>query len=89
MKGEGEMISKKVVAAEFARRKVLFHPKENWEDIRLWGLFSWGGISKYIHSGEILTNMKKENKTIWCTPSKEFYHKWVEPLLLNEKEKTE
>lgn len=67
--------------AEFARRKKQFHPNEDWSKIRLWGLFSWGYVSHLIKKGEILTDMKRENKTIWCKPTPEAYHSHVEHLL--------
>jgi hypothetical protein len=69
------------VRAEFARRKVQFHPDESYDEIRLWGLFRWGEISKYIKSGQILTDMRKEHVTIWCKPSQEEWEQYVKPLI--------
>ena len=37
--------SKNLIAAEFARRAKKF---EKIEDIRLWGLFNWGDISRLV-----------------------------------------
>lgn len=67
--------------AEMARRKLQFHPNEEWQDIRLWGLFSWGCVSRLLKSGELRTHMRKGNKTIWVTPSPEAYEKHIKPLL--------
>ncbi len=61
------------VRYEFARRAVQFHSTEKLEDIKLWGLFSWGAISKYVKDGRVILNAgyRKENKTVWCRPSPE------------------
>jgi len=68
--------------AEFARRKVQFYANEKVEDIRLWGLFSWGTISKYLKDGRVIANpgYTKENETIWCKPSLEEWKQHIEPL---------
>ncbi len=73
--------SKKEVAAEMARRKVRFHTNEDWQDIKLWGLFKWGDISHLIKKGVLITDMRKENKIVWVKPSKEFYEKEIKPLI--------
>lgn len=67
--------------AEMARRKNQFHANEQWDKITLWGLFSWGMVSHLVKSGELKTDMKKENKTIWVKPSPEAYEKNIKPLL--------
>lgn len=69
------------VWAEMARRKVAFHPKEDWDKINLWGLFNWGEVKRFLISGELITSMKKENVTIWVTPSKEAWEKKIKPLI--------
>ena len=76
-------MNKKMIAAEFARRAKQFHPDEKPMEITLWGLFSWGAVSKMIKSGEIIPNAgySKVNHTIWCKPSKDFYNKAIAPLL--------
>lgn len=74
-------MKKNIIWAEMARRKVQFHPNENWQTLRLWGLFDWDDVSKLIESGELLTDMKKENKTIWVWPSDKAYRDNIEPLL--------
>jgi len=71
----------RIIYAEMARRKKQFHNSEEWNKIKLWGLFSWGFVSHLIKSGELLTDMKKENKTIWVYPSKECYDKNILPLM--------
>ena len=77
----------KPIWAEMARRKKQFHPNESWDKIRLWGLFSWGQVSHLIKRGELKTDMVKENKTIWVTPSPEAYEKYIKPLLCYDVEK--
>lgn len=76
-------MTKKSIAAEFARRAKQFHPDEEPMKINLWGLFSWGAISKLIKSGEIIPNngFTKINKIIWCKPSQDFYDKEIKPLM--------
>ena len=67
--------------AEMARRKVLFHADEDWNEIRLWGLFDWNDVSRQLERGELITDMKKENKTIWVWPSKEAWENKIQPLI--------
>lgn len=83
-------IGLKAIAYEFARRKLLFHKDENWENIKCFGLFRWGDISPYLvgnrgkiknfKKGYLTTNMHKENKYVWCNPTKEFYDKYITPM---------
>ena len=79
-------MSKRSIAAEFARRAKLFHPNEEPMKIDLWGLFGWCEISKLVKSGEIILNegFGKVNKTVWCKPSQAFYDKWVKPFMSYE-----
>lgn len=67
--------------AEMARRKVRFHKKEKWDKITLWGLFDWGAVSHLLKSGELVTNMKKENKIIWVQPSRVAWLNHIKPLI--------
>lgn len=67
--------------AEMARRKVGFHKDEKWDEIRLWGLFSWMDVSRLLKTGELITHMRKENRTIWVTPSKESWETKIKPLI--------
>jgi len=75
------MSKKSEIWAEMARRKVQFHNGEEWQNIRLWGLFNWGDISKLIKSGELITDMRKENKVVWVWPSEESYERYIKPLI--------
>lgn len=70
-----------MIWAELARRKLQFHPDKKWQDIKLWGLFNWGDVSKLIKSGDLLSDGRRENKVVWVAPSAECYKKHVEPLL--------
>lgn len=57
---------------EMARRKVQFHQNEDWKTIRLWGLFSWGTVSKLLSEGKLFApGYTKENKTVWVYPNEE------------------
>lgn len=73
------------IRAEFARRAVQFHVGENLEDITLWGLFTWGCVSKYIKDKRIIVNdgYTKENRVVWCKPSKDEIEKYIRPLINN------
>ena len=64
-------------ARELARRYVEFHDGKDWQLIKLWGLGQWGSVSKLIKSGELITTMRKEHKTIWYYPSEDFYNSLV------------
>jgi len=72
---------KKDIGYEFARRKVAFHNDKKWQNIKLWGLFDWSYVSRLLKSGELLTDMRKENKTIWAWPSEQFYKEYIQPQL--------
>jgi len=74
-------MNQEMIWAEMARRKVRFHKNENWQVIRLWGLYSWGVVSKLLEKGELITDIRKENKTVWVWPSEEAYYKYIEPLI--------
>ena len=71
------------IRAEFARRALIFHPNEEVENIRLWGLFSWGTISKYLKDGSIILNdgYTKSNKTVWCRPSQNEIDNYIKPMM--------
>lgn len=72
---------KSEIWAEMARRKVRFHPDEEWNTIRLWGLFSWGCVSALLKTGELVTDMQKENRTIWVRPSPDAWERHIRPLV--------
>jgi hypothetical protein len=70
-----------MVWAEMARRKKFFHRNTKWSDITLWGLFNWGMVSLLIKNGELITDMKKENKIVWVRPTKKTWKTKIKPLL--------
>jgi hypothetical protein len=67
--------------AEMARRKVRFHPGAEWDEINLWGLFTWGSVRHLLEQGKLFTTMRKENVTIWVTPSREAWENEIKPLI--------
>jgi len=77
----GSRIASREVWAEMARRKIRFHPTEEWNTIHLWGLFTWGGVRHLLEKGLLLTDMRKENVTIWVRPSQEAWEQHVKPLV--------
>lgn len=75
------MKSLRAIWAEMARRKVRFHNDEEWDEIKCWGLFRWGDISRLLRDGRLRTTMKKENRVVWVTPSKEAWESEIKPLI--------
>lgn len=79
------------IIAEMCRRYVRFHKGEEWFNIKLWGLFSWGDIAPYLlknagkmksfKKGLFLTDYKKENKIIWVRPTEQCYYEYILPML--------
>lgn len=74
-------MDRKTIAYEMARRKVRFHKNEKWNTIKLWGLFRWSDVSPALKSGILITDMTKDNVTIWVRPSKEFWEGEIKPLI--------
>ena len=76
-------VSKKdlIIWAEMARRYLQFHKNEEFENIKLWGLFNWGQVSHLLKSGELITDMKKNNQTIWVRPSINAIELYIKPLI--------
>jgi hypothetical protein len=85
MRYRGEPRSRRIrvgeIWAEMARRKVRFHPNKKWDEIRMWGLFTWGSVKRQLDRGELITDMKKENRTIWVQPSKQAWEEKIKPLI--------
>ena len=78
----GSQMNSKEIWAEMARRKVRFHNSEEWDTIKLWGLFAWGVIKKQRDSGELLcTGYRRENRIVWCFPSVAAWQTKIEPLI--------
>ena len=50
---------------------------------RQWGLFTWGAVSKHIKSGRVILDpgYAKENKTVWCRPSRYEIDNHIIPLI--------
>lgn len=82
------------ITAEMARRYIRFHNGEDWRTIKLFGLFNWGDVSKYLvcnhkaksfKKGLLITDMCKSNKIIWVRPTAEFWNDYIYPMLLKHK----
>ena len=55
---------------------------KGWNEIKLWGLFDWKYIEKYLKSGELLApGYTKENKTVWAYPSQKTWEEKIKPLI--------
>ena len=84
-------IELKEIVYTFAFRKVMFHNEENWKDIKCFGLFKYGTVSKYLvnnpgklktfKKGLVKTNMTKGNATVWCQPTDELWNEYIAPVL--------
>jgi len=78
----GSQMRNSGIWAEMARRKVQFHANEDWDKIKLWGLFSWGSIKRQRDNGELLCpGYTRENETVWCYPSREAWETKIKPLI--------
>ena len=78
----GSQLREQVIWAEMARRKVQFHPNDEWSTIKLWGLFRWGAIKRQRDNGELLCpGYTRENRTVWCFPSPEAWETKIKPLI--------
>ncbi len=77
----GSRLADNIVWAEMARRKVRFHKTEKWNEIKLWGLFQWGAISHLLKTGDLITDMRKENRTVWVWPSPDAWRDKIKPLI--------
>ena len=79
------------IAFEFARRKLRFHGDCSWKDIKLFGLFNWSDVSKYLvgnpskikswKEGLVTTTYNKSNKIIWCQPTEKMWNEYIVPIL--------
>ena len=74
-------MTNKQIYAEMARRKIQFHDSEQWNKIKLWGLFNWNTIKHLIKKGDLKTDMKAENQTVWVTPSLQCWETKIKPLI--------
>jgi len=74
------------VWAEMARRKVRFHNDENWEDIKLWGLFYRSYIKSLVEKGLLIPHNKCYNPRCldWYQPSANAWFNHIKPLVENE-----
>jgi hypothetical protein len=78
-----KLLSNAEIWDAMARRKEQFHANEDWQTLRLWGLFAWQDVSRLLKDGRLQTWMKKENHTIWVYPSEDAYYKYIEPQLVH------
>lgn len=86
-------MSMKNIIREFAFKYVKFHDGEDWKSIKCFGLFNWGNVSPYLvgnpshlknwKKGVVKTDMRKENKTIWCQPTEDFWNDYIFPYIKN------
>lgn len=77
------------VTVEMARRKNQFHPTENWQDIKIWGLFYKSNIKRHLKNGWLIPytgslNMGNGGYGFrclgWYYPTKEYWESSIEPL---------
>ena len=69
------------VTIEMARRKNKFHKKENWQDIKIWGLFYKSDITRYLKNGWLIPHSDYGFRCLgWYYPSQEYWESSIEPL---------
>ena len=72
------------VWAEMARRKVQFHNKEKWNEIRLWLLAKPREVKKFTQEGLLHAYGGETPKVLnWYQPSEEAWVKYIKPLVDN------
>ena len=88
-------MSLKQITAEMARRYLMFHRGEPWSAIKLFGLFAWGDVSPYLtcsrglksfRRGLLVTDMTRDNKTIWVRPTRYCWDKYISTLVKQYKD---
>lgn len=72
-----------LIYCELARRYIQFHMGEDIYQIRLWGLAKWSHISGYLETGKLITDMEKENRTVWFWPRRDLIDSHIRPLINN------
>lgn len=75
-----------MVVAEMARRKVQFHKDEDWRKVKLWGLFRYAEIKKYIEQGDLILYSSTEFEPhksyfVWVYPSRRFWINEINPAI--------
>jgi hypothetical protein len=76
-------MSKKVLFAELARRKLQFHPDQEYDQINLWCIGFPSAIRRYVDSGMLLLSTQNKlvpGRAFWFKPSKETWEIHVKPL---------
>jgi hypothetical protein len=72
---------------EMAHRYVKFHNGEDWDKIRLWGLFYRSEIKPQLEKGQLIPygNYGRIRCLGWYEPSEEAYNKYIKPLIASAK----
>lgn len=69
------------VLVDLVSRYYKFHNGKQFEDIKLWGLMTWGNISSSLKKGLIKTDSTRENKICWFTPTEETIKNYIKPFI--------
>jgi hypothetical protein len=70
-----------IIYGEMARRYVLFHSGEAWQDVKLWGLFRKAQVKRQLETGALRTFRYYSNSGIWVYPTCETYLTKIKPLI--------
>lgn len=76
----GEVMNK--IWYEMARRKLMFHPDEEWHAINLWLVAYRSEIKRFIDEGLLISSGNYPPRCLgWYRPNEEAWTKYIEPLI--------
>ncbi|MDD4720678.1 MAG: hypothetical protein PHQ88_07470 [Bacteroides sp.] len=72
-----------VIYADMARRYILFHQGEEWQDVKLWGLFNKAQVARQLKTGALKTYTYYARGPVWVYPTCETYLTKIKPIIDN------
>jgi len=70
-----------LIYADMARRYLLFHAGEPWQDVKLWGLFNRSQVARQLKTGALRTFSYYASGHIWVYPTCETYLTKIKPII--------
>jgi hypothetical protein len=70
-----------LIYADMARRYLLFHAGEPWQDVKLWGLFNRSQVARQLKTGALKTFSYYASGHIWVYPTCETYLTKIKPII--------
>ena len=75
-------LSRLDIWGEMIRRKKQFHNTEEWDAIKLWGLFYKSEIKREIKSGQLVSCGEYAPRALgWYRPSEKAYKQYIEQYI--------